>query len=110
VGVLFVLFPLLSTLAYGLFTVMIIAAWAVVTGVLEIAAAIRMRREIEGEWLLALSGVLSVLLGVGLVVLAWIDPGVTVLSVGWLIAIYALIAGIALIVLSLRLRKRAKGD
>lgn len=110
VGVLFVLFPLLSTMAYALFAVMVVAGWAIATGVLEIAAAIRLRREIEGEWLLGLAGALSVLLGIGLIALAWIDPGVTVLSIGWLIAIYALIAGIALIVLALRLRKRAKRD
>ena len=95
VGVLFVLFPLVSTFAF---------AW--VTVVLEIAAAIRLRREIEGEWLLALAGVLSVLLGLALAIMLAIAPGITALSVAWLIAIYALIAGVSLIVLGFRLRKK----
>ena len=108
VGVLFVLFPLLSTLAYAYITVMLVAAWAIITGVLEFVAAIRLRKEIEGEWLLGLPGVTSVLLGLGLVALAALNPAITVLSVGWAIAIYALIAGVALIVLALRLRQRTR--
>lgn len=107
VGTMFVLFPLLFTFAYGLATVLLIAAWAMATGGLEVSAAIRLRKEIKGEWLLALSGVLSVLLGFAIVVLAAMTPGLSALSVAWLIGIYAVIAGVALTVLSLRLRKRA---
>ena len=106
VGVLFVLFPLVSTFAFAWVTVVLNAAWAVLTGVLEIAAAIRLRREIEGEWLLALAGVLSVLLGLALAIMLAIAPGITALSVAWLIAIYALIAGVSLIVLGFRLRNK----
>lgn len=106
VGVLFVLFPLLSTYAFAWVTVVLVAAWAVLIGVLEIVTAIRLRREIEGEWLLALTGVLSVILGLALATMLAIMPGVTALSVAWLIGIYALVAGLSMTVLGFRLRRR----
>ena len=62
----------------------IIAAWAIVTGVLEIAAAIGLRQEIDGEWMLLLAGVVSVLFGI----LAIIYPSAGVLTILWLIGIY----------------------
>jgi uncharacterized membrane protein HdeD (DUF308 family) len=65
-----------------------------------VVMAIWLRREIENEWLMVLSGVLSVLFGVILAVL----PGVGLLSLVWLIGIYALIFGVALIVLGFRVR------
>ena len=79
----------------------LIAAWAVVTGVLEIVAAVRLRREIQGEWLLALSGVISVLFGILLAV--W--PAAGALSVVFVIGIYAIVFGVALVGLGLRLRR-----
>ena len=109
IGVLFVLFPRVSTLTYALLIVWLVVAWAVLTGAFEISAAIRLRREIEGEWLLALSGTLSVLLGIALLWLLSTNPAATLLSVAWLIAIYAFAAGVALIALALRLRRRAVG-
>lgn len=55
----------------GLVLLMYIAAWAVITGVLQIVAAIRLRKEIKGEWLLILSGLVSVAFGV----LLFLQPG-----------------------------------
>lgn len=107
IGVLFVLFPLVSTLAYAFLIVWLVAAWAAITGVLEIAAAIRLRREIEGEWLLALSGALSLLLAAALLWLLFANPAATVLTVAWLIAIYAVFSGAALLILGLRMRRMA---
>ena len=78
-----------------------IAAWAIVSGILEIAGAIRLRREIEGEWALGLSGALSLLFGVLLVV---IPAPAGLLSLVWLIGAYALAFGVLLLVLSFRLR------
>ena len=79
---------------------LIIAAWAILTGIFELAAAIRLRREISNEWLLALSGVLSILLGVLLV----IQPVTGTLAVIWIIGAYSLVFGVVLIALGVRLR------
>ena len=78
----------------------VIAFWAILTGVLKIVMSISLRREIENEWLMGLGGVLSVLFGVVLAVL----PGVGLLSLVWLIGIYAIVFGVALIVLAFRVR------
>jgi uncharacterized membrane protein HdeD (DUF308 family) len=83
----------------ALVLLMLIAAWAIVTGVFEIVAAIQMRKYIKGEWLLILAGIASILFGV----LLFINPGAGALAVIWLIAAYALVFGVILIALSLRL-------
>jgi uncharacterized membrane protein HdeD (DUF308 family) len=77
-----------------------IGAWAIITGVLEIAQAIRLRREIDNEWMLALAGVVSLVFGVLVVV----NPGSGALAIVWVIGVYALIFGVILIALGLRLR------
>jgi len=84
----------------------LIAFWAMVTGVLEVVAAIQLRKEMRHEWLLALSGVLSVLFGVLLVV--WPAAGVLTLVV--LIGIAAIAFGITLLTLGLRLRRVRSDD
>jgi uncharacterized membrane protein HdeD (DUF308 family) len=77
-----------------------IAFWAIATGLLEIIVALRLRKEIEGEWLLVLAGVLSV--GFGLILIT--RPGVGALAVAWIIASYATIFGIVLIALSFKVK------
>jgi uncharacterized membrane protein HdeD (DUF308 family) len=83
----------------------LIAAWAIVTGVLEIVSAVRLRRELRHEWLLALSGALSVLFGILLAV--W--PAAGALAVVTQIGIYAIVLGAALVALGVRMR-RHQGD
>jgi uncharacterized membrane protein HdeD (DUF308 family) len=78
----------------------LIAAWAIVTGLLEVAAAIILRRELRGEWLLALGGILSVAFGIFLAV----RPGEGAIAVVWVIGLYAIVFG-ALVVLGARLRQ-----
>jgi uncharacterized membrane protein HdeD (DUF308 family) len=80
--------------------VIMIAAWAIVTGVLEIAAAIRLRREITNEWMLALGGLLSIALGV----LLFLRPLAGGLAFVWTVGAYALIFGVLLTSLGFRLR------
>jgi uncharacterized membrane protein HdeD (DUF308 family) len=80
--------------------VFLIAGWAVMTGVLQLIAAIRLRKEIEGEFWLGLTGVLSILFGLLLV----FRPGLGLLTITWLIGGYALVFGIFLIALAFRLK------
>ena len=79
----------------------LIAAWAIATGIMEIAAAIRLRREMVGEWALILGGALSVLFGVLLVV---IPARAGLLSLTWLIGAYAVVFGVLLVILAFRVR------
>jgi uncharacterized membrane protein HdeD (DUF308 family) len=79
-----------------------IAAWALVMGVFQIVAAIRLRSVIENEWLLALSGVLSMIFGA---LMLW-SPGAGAVAVVWIIASYAIAFGALLIALGVRLKRR----
>jgi uncharacterized membrane protein HdeD (DUF308 family) len=88
--------PGMTTLAL----LLVIAFWAILTGVMEVYAAIRLRRVITNEWALIFSGVLSVLFGI--VLLA--QPGAGALALVWLIGLYAVVFGIALLAFAWRLR------
>ena len=102
-GVLGILAGIVTFLYPGLTALVllyIIAFWAILIGVMRIVTAISLRREIENEWLMILGGVLSVIFGILLIVL----PGPGLLSLTWLIGIWALIFGIALIALAFRVR------
>ena len=88
----------------ALLLLMFIAAWAIVMGIFQIVAAIRLRKEIQNEWLLGLSGVLSVLFGI----IMFVQPGAGALALIWVIAAYAIVFGVLLIWLGLRLKKRSE--
>jgi uncharacterized membrane protein HdeD (DUF308 family) len=80
--------------------VYVIGAWAIVTGVLEIAAAIRLRQHIRGEWLLALGGIASIVFGF----LIMMAPIAGALVVALWFGAYALVFGVLMIVLGVRLK------
>lgn len=103
VGVLGILAGILTFLWPGMTTLVLlafIAAWALAMGLFQIVAAIRLRKVIPNEWLLALSGVLSVIFGA---LMLW-RPGAGALAVVWVIASYATVFGVLLIALGWRLK------
>jgi uncharacterized membrane protein HdeD (DUF308 family) len=87
----------------ALVLVLVMGANALVTGVLDIFAAIRLRRMIEGEWLLVLSGLASVVFGA----IVFLYPGAGALALVWLVSLYAIVTGALL--LGLAVRARAHG-
>jgi uncharacterized membrane protein HdeD (DUF308 family) len=97
-GVIAFLAPGLTALAL----VYLIAGWAVITGAFEIGAAVRLRQEIRGEWWLALSGIVSIVFGI-LVMLA---PATGALAMVLFIGAYAIVFGAMLLGFAFRLRKR----
>jgi uncharacterized membrane protein HdeD (DUF308 family) len=82
-----------------------IAAWAFLTGILELVAAVRLRKVITNEWMLIVGGLASVIFGA---LMVW-HPGAGALAIVWLIGAYAIVFGITMIGLSLRLRGHASG-
>ena len=96
-GVVTFIWPGMTALVLLLF----IASWAVLMGVFQIAAAIRLRKHIEHEWLFALSGVVSILFGVRLMSLQSMAGA---LAVVWLIGGFAILFGIMLIALGFKLK------
>ena len=104
-AVLFVLMPGVMTVGYALATLVMLAIWAIVTGALEIVAATSLRKEISGEWLMGLSGALSVALGIVIIVLLVLDPLTTLPSAAWVIGAYAIVAGVVLLGLGFKLRQ-----
>lgn len=95
-GIVAFVWPGITTLAL----LFVIAFWAIFTGVAEIAGGIRLRKVIDNEWMLIVGGALSLILGI--LLLIW--PATGALALTWLIGLFALIYGIAMVVLSFKVK------
>jgi uncharacterized membrane protein HdeD (DUF308 family) len=102
-GIIFGLLTWVWPEATALALLYLIATWALVTGGFEVAAAIKLRKLINNEWLMIAGGLLSILVGVLLVLF----PGAGALGVMWLIGSYAIAFGVLQIVLSFRVKSLA---
>jgi uncharacterized membrane protein HdeD (DUF308 family) len=78
----------------------VLAIWIIVAGAMQISAAIRLRKEVQGEWMWIASGVLMV----GLGLLFFLRPGAGILSVTWLLGSLATVWGILLVMLAFKLK------
>ena len=99
-GVLVGLLTFVSPRAVALVLLFYVAIWALTTGFLQVVAAVRLRKEIEGEFWFGLSGVLSMVFGILLIT----RPAAGALTVLWVIAAYAIVFGAVLIGLAFRVR------
>jgi len=95
-GAIVLLWPGIGVLAL----VYLVAAWALLTGALEIAMAVRLRKLITGEWWLLLGGALSILLAL----LIAMFPPAGIIGLAWTLGAYALVYGAVVLALALRIR------
>lgn len=98
------LMVLVKPLAGMVAVAIVIGVWAIFKGVLEISAAIRLRKEMENEWFFILAGALSIIFG-GVIILR---PGAGLMAIVWILGFYAILFGILMVVLGFKL-KGARG-
>lgn len=98
-GLLTFFWPAITALVLTIF----IGAWALIHGIFEIVGAIKIRKEIDNEWWLILSGALSVIFGLAVLIL----PGAGALALVWLIGAYAIVFGVLLVGFAFRLKKHS---
>lgn len=91
------LYPGLTAVAL----VILVGANALVSGFIDIAVAIRLRKLMRGEWLLVLSGIVSLLFGTYLLLF---PMGAGALALAFVIGVYAIVTGLLMLVLALRVR------
>ena len=99
-GLLIIMWPGMTARVVLLF----IGAWAIIRGVLELYAAIQLRKMIAGEALLATVGVLSILFGV----IVFARPEIAAIGILWTIGVYLIVSGVLLVLLGMRMRRTLK--
>jgi uncharacterized membrane protein HdeD (DUF308 family) len=100
-GIAIVVWPAITALVL----LYIVAAWAIITGIIRIVAAVQLRRVLRNEWLLVGSGVASIVFGA----IAALFPGAGILALIWLLGAWLIVLGVILIALGLSLRQLAHG-
>ena len=88
----------------GVVLTYVIAAWAIVVGILEVISAIRLREEIDNEWWLILTGILAVIFGI----LVFTNVLAGIITIAWVFGIFAIVIGVMSIVLAFRVRDFGK--
>lgn len=83
------------------FLITLIAVWCLITGLLEIILAIRLRKELTNEWMLVVAGIFSIIFGI----LLFAQPLAGVVVIAWWLGAYALLFGFFLILVGMRLKK-----
>jgi uncharacterized membrane protein HdeD (DUF308 family) len=101
VAIIAVLWPVSTIVAF----VWVLAAWAIVSGIVEIGSAINLRKVIEHEWALGLAGAVSIAFGL----LLLLRPAAGTLAVVWLLGGYALLFGALMIALGFKMRSLTHG-
>ncbi|MER7502802.1 HdeD family acid-resistance protein [Nonomuraea pusilla] len=99
-GIIAFVWPGLTSLAL----LYVVAFWAIFSGLSEIVGGIQLRKRIQNEWMLIVGGILSLIFGL----LLLFFPGAGLLSLVWLLGIFAILYGIAMIILSFTLKKFTK--
>ncbi len=94
-----------APLATALALIILVAAWAIILGVLEIVAAVRLKNVISNQWWLIASGIISILLGISLVS----APGAGIVVMAWIIGGFSLLSSLVLFFIAARLRKLKGG-
>lgn len=89
---------------FGTALLWVLALWLVLAGFARVIFAVLIRKVVEGEWLLALSGLLAIALGV----LFFVNPNVGVITIALWVGVGALLYGALQIFVALRLRKLQK--
>jgi uncharacterized membrane protein HdeD (DUF308 family) len=98
------IYALVAPAVTALVLVLVMGANAIITGALDIAIAVRLRKVLRGEWLLALGGMVSILFGV----LVFAFPPAGALALVWMISVYAVLSGALLFALGVRTRRASR--